>query len=288
MGAQVAEAGSPEVWTKALLVSSTAPAIGSGLPSLREAMQAARGLEPGVFDVKGVWALADLLEPVDLAVTCWNLELAEAAALLFGKARVGPDDKALAWLRYAQRAASVLAGPLSEQSCAASLELAQLCQRLGRFREAAGAWEVVVTSHERREPSGPAAAERVRWALCLHRAGVCAEAAGVLGEAWERETARGESPSLTFAISCVNLLLLCGRRGRAAWLLADMKTVAAPEALERAWQSMKDYAGSPGRARQAQAHGPVCVYRRDEAALVPRQRNRHVVPPLGVGGSAHG
>ncbi|WP_282765722.1 hypothetical protein [Actinoplanes sandaracinus] len=265
-------------------------AAGEQWPMLRDAVKAALGSDPDCFDMAGVWVLADLLESVDPAVTGWNLELAEAAVLLFGEARVGPEDRALAWLRYAQRSASVLAGPLSKQSCTASWALGRLCQRLGNRREAAAAWEVAVLAHERRKQWDEAGEARIEWATCLHRSGSCDEAVAVLRQAWDLPKFGTNYRSPRVPIECISLLLLCGRRDEATALWSEAEArKPTPLAMSWALEMLHADEASGTRARDARAHRQVCAHRgRDVSApRVPQQRRR-VVPLLGVGGCGHG
>jgi hypothetical protein len=267
--------------------SAVVPAV-SGcdeLPALRDAMAAAKRMDPGGFDAASVAALEDLLEPLDPASTGWSMEVAEAAVLLFGKTGADPTERAVRWLRYAQRAASVLASPLSRQSCEASAHLGERCEQMGRLREAAAAWEVVALGAEQRHRWQEANDVRLRWAGCLHRIGYCDDAVLVLRQAWDwRRAGRPRGP-LTVATSCVDFLKLCGRRDEATAMLSTMDSVSTSGEKRQALDFFLTYADD-GRAG---FHSRVCAYHRPRESSLPRvPQQRRVVPPLGVGGCGHG
>lgn len=76
-----------------------------------------------------MWLLADLLEPLDPAVTGWDLDVADAALLLFGEVGLGPADRQLAWLRYTQKVMTGLLGPCDPRTCAVNKAIRDNCHR---------------------------------------------------------------------------------------------------------------------------------------------------------------
>ncbi|MEV0899637.1 hypothetical protein [Actinoplanes sp. NPDC049802] len=229
------------------------------MAELANRLTATAGLD--CFDSPEVPALDGLFESADPAVTGWILELAETAIQRFGAAGERPDDQALAWLRYAQRATNLLTGPLSERSCAASSELGRLCLRLGRVREAAAAWQVAVIGAEQRQQWLLADKARLYWAQCLHSLGCCDEAIAVL------RRARGGIGIVVAQILCLRLLRRCGRHDDAAamWSLMEISTT---QVLRRgALNELLSPANSVLNEVDARTHGLVCAYRHDAAQL---------------------
>ncbi|GGN99256.1 hypothetical protein GCM10010112_92910 [Actinoplanes lobatus] len=238
------------------LVNDSTAVVGEQWPTPDAVMKTPAGSDD--FDTQRMGELEGLLESVDPTVTGWILDLAEAAILRFGEAGEGPDDQALAWLRYAQRATTVLACPLSERSCAANTELGRLCLHLGRVREAAAAWEVAVLGAEQRQQRDLANWARLYWAQCLHSLGSCGDAVAVL-----RRAGGGQHGDVVVAqILCLRLLGRCGRQDDAAALWSAMEMSTTPTLRRQALNDLRSPANRVLNKADARTHEMVCAYRR--------------------------
>lgn len=230
-------------------------------PSQQEMVTAATKYDLEDFEPRDIRALEDLLESGDPRVTAWQLELAGAAILRFSEAGPGPEEHALTWLRYAQRATTVLAGPLSEQAWAASTATARLCLRLGRIREAAAAWEVAVIGADQRRQLVQADNARLHWAWCLHRLGCCDDAVTVLRQVRGGPEADGGAAVVVAQILCLRMLVWCGRQEDAAALWSAIESHTTPAVRRSAMHELRKPANSSLNGLAARTHVPVCTYR---------------------------
>ncbi|MFI1991782.1 hypothetical protein [Actinoplanes sp. NPDC020271] len=191
---------------------------GGELPTLRDAIEAAKGADPACYDMDKVWELADLLEPLDPAETGWNVEIAEAAMILFGDIRLGPEDHAVQWLWYVQNTTTSLLGPWDGRTLAANSVLAHRCWTLGLYDEAAAAWQAVIVAQEHRDDPDAADEARIDRAACLYGLGRCREAITLLKTAWGlrlRTGRAGRRVGAALPLVHIEMLRLCGHHNHA-------------------------------------------------------------------------
>lgn len=247
-------------------------AAGLGVSTLRAVVVAAREETPEGDEA--TWLLADLLEPLDPAVTGWDLDVADAVLLLFGEIGLGPADRQLAWLRWAQKATVTLLGPADPRTREANTAAGRLCLSLGRYSEAAAAWQALINVHEQHGRGDAADQARVDWAVCLYAVGRCAEAVTALQQAWSRWKQNPANPLDGGNISgvCMEMLRLCCRRDEAQAMWPDI-----PDRLPSFFRYGGPWTETVRAPYQtvlsAREHGKVCAYRpgiRAASAAQPR------------------
>ncbi|MEU8656137.1 tetratricopeptide repeat protein [Actinoplanes philippinensis] len=239
-------------------------AAGGELPTLRDAIEAAKGADPICYDMDKVWELADLLEPLDPAETGWNVEIAEAAMILFGDVGLGPADRAVRWLWYVQNTTTSLLGPWDGRTLTANRTLGRKCWASGLYDEAAAAWQPVIVWQDRHGYPDAADEARIDQAVCLYGLGRCREAVTLLERAWAdrlRTGRAGRRVGAALPLVCVEMLRLCWRRDEAQALWQAMAEHVPDSVLLR--QGMIN---RYGRVLDARVHGASCTVRSSSPA----------------------
>jgi tetratricopeptide (TPR) repeat protein len=218
-----------------------------------------------------LWVVADLLEPIDPDTVQLDLVLTDAALLLFGEVGFGPSGKSLPWLRYAQRTTTQMLGPSDPLTCWANTAAARLCDRLGRYEEAASAWDAAATAHTDQGQWQEANECLVRQAKCLYRIGRCADAIVLARQAWQRCAAEASSGIFAWEplLVCAEMLRLCGRRDEARLMWSELlDRFANSWCFDPDWVQVRmDHYEGPV---SAPVHWPVCSLRRKQAAAGER------------------
>ncbi len=253
-----------------------------GLAVLRETVVSARE-ETDAGD-EAMWSLADMLETLDPALTGWNLDLADAALLLFGEIGLGPTDRAQAWLRYAQKATMGLLGPADPRISAANTALGRQYYSLGEFGDAAAALTVVVDAHERLGRWHEADEVRIDWAVCLYGLGHCTEAVTLVQQAWARwkQDRRTELTGAHISAVCMEMLRLCFRRAEARAMWPDIADRLAPT-FRYGGSWTESLTARYRRPLSAVEHGKVCAYRPRSVPEPAPGEAKEAVRPSGPG-----
>ena len=245
---------------------------GLNLSMLRAVVVAARQEAPEGDEA--MWLLVDLLEPLDPVVTGWDLDVADAVLLLFSEIGLGPTGRQLTWLRWAQKATVTLLGPADPRTCEANTAVGRLCFSLGRYDEAAAAWQALITVHEQHGHGEAADEVRVDWAVCLYAVGRCTEAVTALQQAWSRWKQNPVNPLTGATISgvCIEMLSLCCRRHEAQAMRPDVDD-RLPSFFRYGGPWTETVRAPYPTALSAREHGQVCAYRpgiRTASAAHPR------------------
>lgn len=233
---------------------------GDVVPVLRDVLSVARQETPEGDDA--LWVVADLLEPVDPNTARPDVVLADAALLLFGEVGFGPTNKALLWLRYAQRVTADVLGPSDSLTCWANTAAGRLFEQLGRHEEAASAWAAAATAHAANGQWREADESRVRQAKYLYGIGQCADAVAIVRQVWERWKVEqfGAAVGANALILYAEMLRFCFRRAEARVMWSELVDRFGKERwFNQEWVNwvMEYYKGPVS----APAHWQVCAFR---------------------------